>query len=164
MSKSNAVLILVSLVTWLHLIHRTTPLFWGKVFLHFRQRENQLQQTAPFQLSLPKKNLRSVCLMGSSIRGSCPGRSLRRNSSMSRVRWETWQEEEPRGEGSCSPGFWQAPAGSGRLRQAFQGTTPRHGAVAIEKVTSMVLLKLKIVRLHSGDCSRWVSCCADKGL
>lgn len=79
---------------------------------------------------------------------------------MSRVRWETWQEEEWRGEGACSPGFWQAPAGSGRLsREQHQGM-----GWLIEKVTSMVLLKLKIVRLHSGDCSRWVSCCANKGL
>lgn len=51
-------------------------------------------------------------------------------------------------------------AGSGRLsREQHQGM-----GWLIEKVTSMVLLKLKIVRLHSGDCSRWVSCCADKGL
>lgn len=61
-------------------------------------------------------------------------------------------------------------AGSGRLRQALVGSgrlsREQHQGMGrlIEKVTSMVLLKLKIVRLHSGDCSRWVSCCADKGL
>lgn len=138
LSKRSTVLILGSLVTWSHLIIWESHCCFGArlwLFSHSKQRENQLQLTVPFQLSLPKKNLGSMCLMG-----SCTGRSL-----TPVLPWQglggKHSRKQGRAEGSrspgfCSPGFRQVPAG-------FPGTnTKAWMGCLIEKVTSMVALKL----------------------